>query len=177
MPPEIKQKYAMGRKLGSGACGEVRMVFTKDGTKRFAMKIIMKHNFITSGTINPFNDPQKIRNEVEILKKLKHVSPVGAYDCFVTNLNANRKGSLLVFQSCIIRMEDICDTPTAVYIILELMEGGELFDRIKSRGRLSESCAKLIFYQVILAVHYLHKEGITHRDLKVLVYSVAFDVL
>lgn len=54
-----------------------------------------------------------------------------------------------------------------MYIILELMEGGELLDRVR-KGRLSESCAKLIFYQVILAVHYLHKEGITHRDLKVL---------
>jgi len=65
-------------------------------------------------------------------------------------------------------MEEICDTPTAMFIVLELMEGGELFDRIKSKGKLSESCAKLIFYQVVLAVHYLHKQGITHRDLKVL---------
>jgi len=54
-----------------------------------------------------------------------------------------------------------------MYIILELMEGGELLDRIRNKGRLSESCAKLIFYQVVLAVHYLHKAGITHRDLKV----------
>jgi len=65
-------------------------------------------------------------------------------------------------------MEEICDTPTAMFIVFELMEGGELFDRIKSKGKLSESCAKLIFYQVVLAVHYLHKQGITHRDLKVL---------
>lgn len=62
---------------------------------------------------------------------------------------------------------DIYDTIEAMYIILELMEGGELFDRIKIKGKLSEPCAKIIFYQVILAVRYLHKEGITHRDLKV----------
>jgi len=64
-------------------------------------------------------------------------------------------------------MEDIHDTPEAMYIILELMEGGELFDRIKNRGKLPEPCTKLIFYQVIHAVYYLHKQGITHRDLKV----------
>lgn len=58
------------------------------------------------------------------------------------------------------------DTPGAVYIVLELMEGGELFDRIKNRGKLPEKYAKLIFYQVVLAVHYLHSRGITHRDLK-----------
>lgn len=64
-------------------------------------------------------------------------------------------------------MEEIVDTPRAVYIVLELMEGGELFERIKSRGKLLEKHAKLIFYQVALAVNYLHDSGITHRDLKV----------
>lgn len=64
-------------------------------------------------------------------------------------------------------MEEIVDTPSTVYIVLELMEGGELFERITSRGRLTENHTKLIFYQVVLAVHYLHECGITHRDLKV----------
>lgn len=80
---------------------------------------------------------------------------------------------IFVFQPCIIHLEDIHDTIEAMYIILELMEGGELFDKIRSKGRLSESCAKLIFYQVVLAVHYLHNEGITHRDLKVLCRTLA----
>lgn len=70
-------------------------------------------------------------------------------------------------QPCIIDLKDIHDMADAMYIVLELMEGGELLHRIRSKGRLSEFCAKVIFYQVVLAVHYLHKEGITHRDLKV----------
>lgn len=73
-----------------------------------------------------------------------------------------------MFQPCIIPLKDIFDTPEVMYIILELMEGGELFDRIRSRKKLSESCAKLIFYQVVHAVNYLHRQGITHRDLKVI---------
>ncbi|XP_011876015.1 PREDICTED: ovarian-specific serine/threonine-protein kinase Lok isoform X2 [Vollenhovia emeryi] len=139
LQPELKQNYAIGRKLGAGACGEVRLLFTKDGSKRFALKIIQKNCFdSTDGNI--LNNPANVKNEVDILKKLKH--------------------------PCIIHLEDIHDTPKAMYIILELMEGGELFEKIKKQGRLSESCAKLIFYQVVLAVHYLHKMGITHRDLK-----------
>lgn len=67
-------------------------------------------------------------------------------------------------------MKDIHNTPKTVYIVLELMKGGELFEKIRSRGKLSESFTKLIFYQVTLAVRYLHKQDITHRDLKVSEY-------
>ncbi|OAD53345.1 Ovarian-specific serine/threonine-protein kinase Lok [Eufriesea mexicana] len=125
LPPQLKNKYAVSRKLGSGACGEVKMVFNKVDCKKFAMKTIMKIGGTTNGQKHPLNDPEKIMNEVKILKALKH--------------------------PCIIRMEEIVDTPKAVYIVLELMEGGELFERIKSKGRLSEKYAKLIFYQVVLA--------------------------
>jgi serine/threonine-protein kinase Chk2 len=64
-------------------------------------------------------------------------------------------------------VEHIVDTPDAVYIVLELMEGGELFDRIQHCRQLKESEAKLIFYQIAQAVKYLHDNKITHRDLKV----------
>ncbi|XP_018365875.1 PREDICTED: serine/threonine-protein kinase Chk2-like isoform X2 [Trachymyrmex cornetzi] len=94
----------------------------------------------SAGTGNILNNPANVRNEVEILRKLKH--------------------------PCIIPLKDIFDTNEVMYIILELMEGGELFDRIRSKGKLSEPCAKLIFYQVVHAIYYLHRKGITHRDLK-----------
>ncbi|XP_033232087.1 ovarian-specific serine/threonine-protein kinase Lok isoform X2 [Belonocnema kinseyi] len=139
LPPEIKQKYAVSRKLGSGACGEVKLVFTKVGCKRFAMKIISKKGLTMNNTQGI--DPKKIMNEVEILKKLRH--------------------------PCVIRTDEIFNTIHSVYIVLELMEGGELFDRIRqTQCGLSDKNAKLIFYQVALAVQYLHSEGITHRDLK-----------
>lgn len=139
LPLQLKSRYTVGRKLGAGAYGEVRLLFVKDGSKQFAVKIIQK-NYFSVGNGNIFNNPVNVQNEVEILRKLKHPN--------------------------IIHLEDIHDTPDVMYIILELMKGGELFDRIKNNGRLSEPCAKRIFYQVVLAVHYLHKQGITHRDLK-----------
>lgn len=73
LPLELKQKYAIGRRLGAGACGEVRLLFKKDGSQAFALKIIQKNNFST-GTGNIFNSAANVRNEVEILRKLKHVS-------------------------------------------------------------------------------------------------------
>lgn len=72
LPLQLKQKYSLGRKLGAGACGEVRLLFSKDGSKRFAVKIIQMNN--VSHEQACFNNPSNIRNEVEILKKLRHVS-------------------------------------------------------------------------------------------------------
>ncbi|CAL8071443.1 unnamed protein product [Calicophoron daubneyi] len=69
-------------------------------------------------------------------------------------------------QPCIIGIYDVIDTEDALYMILELVEGGELFDRIVSLGQLSESDAKFLFLQMVIAVKYLHEHGITHRDLK-----------
>ena len=59
------------------------------------------------------------------------------------------------------------ECPERIYLVMELAEGGELFDRIKNNGRLSEPLSKLYCYQLALAIEHLHSRGITHRDLKV----------
>ncbi|KAK5910605.1 hypothetical protein CesoFtcFv8_004427 [Champsocephalus esox] len=53
---------------------------------------------------------------------------------------------------CLIKTEDFYQTEDSYYIVLELMEGGELFQRIKSQQQLSESVTKLYFYQMLRAV-------------------------
>lgn len=64
-------------------------------------------------------------------------------------------------------MEEIWETENEVYIILEYLKGGELTSKLSSSSNLSESSIKFLFYQMVLAVQYLHSKGITHRDLKV----------
>ncbi|KAM4746038.1 serine/threonine-protein kinase Chk2 isoform 1-T2 [Anableps anableps] len=71
-----------------------------------------------------------------------------------------------VDHPCLIRTEDFYQTEDSYYIVLELMEGGELFHRVKSQQQLNEDVAKLYFYQMLCAVQYLHRNGIIHRDLK-----------
>ena len=64
------------------------------------------------------------------------------------------------------------DTLSKVHMVLELVDGGELFDRIITLKKLDEQTSKFIFYQIVEAVKYLHDNNITHRDLKVSFYFI-----
>ena len=66
----------------------------------------------------------------------------------------------------VINLVDVIDTPDYLYIVLELAEGGELFDKIIEKTRFNETEAKLHFYQMASAMEYLHSKKICHRDLK-----------
>ena len=58
------------------------------------------------------------------------------------------------------------ETDTSVFLFLELMSGGELFDKIIEMGSFTESMAADISYKLLGALNYMHKKGIIHRDLK-----------
>jgi serine/threonine protein kinase len=63
---------------------------------------------------------------------------------------------------------DVFESRTEILLVLELVTGGELFDRIVDRGNYSEADAATIVRQLLGAVDYLHEHDIVHRDLKVL---------
>ncbi|RDX69307.1 CBL-interacting serine/threonine-protein kinase 23, partial [Mucuna pruriens] len=64
------------------------------------------------------------------------------------------------------KIHAVMATKTKIYIVLELVTGGELFDRIASNGILSEPEARRYFQQLVTAVNYCHRRGIPHRNLK-----------
>ncbi|XP_023214764.1 testis-specific serine/threonine-protein kinase 1-like [Centruroides sculpturatus] len=66
----------------------------------------------------------------------------------------------------IIEIKRIIDFGTYVYICMEIAEKGDLFDCIKKHNFLSENRARKYFYHLVQAVNYLHKNHISHRDLK-----------
>ncbi|GJN19865.1 hypothetical protein PR202_gb07179 [Eleusine coracana subsp. coracana] len=70
-------------------------------------------------------------------------------------------------HSNLVKFYDACEDALNVYIIMELCEGGELLDRILSRGgRYQEGDAKLIVEQILSVVAFCHLQGVVHRDLK-----------
>ncbi|MBA0747285.1 hypothetical protein Gogos_004211 [Gossypium gossypioides] len=72
----------------------------------------------------------------------------------------------LVRHPYVVRLHEVIASRTKIYIILEFITGGELFDKIVRKGRLSEAEARRFFQQLIDGVEYCHSKGVYHRDLK-----------
>jgi serine/threonine protein kinase len=86
-------------------------------------------------------DLKRLAQEVAILSKLKHAHIMG-------------------FRECI-------ETKTKVVMVCEVLEGGELFDRVVAKGSYSEAEAALVSKQLLQAIEHAHQQDIVHRDLKV----------
>ncbi|KAM7390139.1 hypothetical protein PAMA_008353 [Pampus argenteus] len=66
----------------------------------------------------------------------------------------------------VIQLIEVFQFPQRVYMVLELATGGELLDRVISKGHFTERDATQALRMVLAGVGYLHTLGITHRDLK-----------
>lgn len=92
-----------------------------------------------------------------------------------TKLDKSATGHLLQEVRCmklvqhpnVVRLYEVIDTQTKLYLILELGDGGDMFDYIMNHDRgLSEGQAKVYFAQIVHAISYCHKLHVVHRDLK-----------
>ncbi|XP_075077606.1 CBL-interacting serine/threonine-protein kinase 24 isoform X2 [Nicotiana tabacum] len=72
----------------------------------------------------------------------------------------------IVRHPCIVRLHEVLASRTKIYIIMEFVTGGELFDKIVHQVRLPEKEARRYFQQLIDAVAHCHSKGVYHRDLK-----------
>ena len=78
--------------------------------------------------------------ELEILKKVHHPNVVHLYEAHTTG--------------------------TKVYLVLELASGGDLATRLKEVGTFSEDSTRTVLSMILSALEYLHRHGVTHRDIK-----------
>ncbi|CAA0815786.1 Calcium-dependent protein kinase 13 [Striga hermonthica] len=69
-------------------------------------------------------------------------------------------------NSSIMSFREACEDENAVHLVMELCEGGELFDRIVARGHYTERAVAGVMRTIVEVVQLCHKKGVIHRDLK-----------
>ncbi|CAN1228173.1 CDPK-related kinase 3 [Linum grandiflorum] len=138
-PKNIAAKYELGKEVGRGHFGHTCWAKGKKGDLK-GESVAVK--VISKAKMTTAIAIEDVRREVKILKSLcghKHM----------------------------IKFHDAFEDANNVYIVMELCEGGELLDRILSRGgRYTEDDAKAIVIQILGVVSYCHLQGVVHRDLK-----------
>lgn len=92
-------------------------------------------------------------------QKIKSLDVVGKIRREIQNLKLFR-------HPHIIKLYQVISTPTDIFMIMEYVSGGELFDYIVKNGKLKEYEARRFFQQIISGVDYCHRHMIVHRDLK-----------
>ncbi|XP_022217543.1 calcium/calmodulin-dependent protein kinase type 1 isoform X2 [Drosophila obscura] len=83
---------------------------------------------------------ESLENEIRVLRRLTHPN--------------------------IVQLLETYEDKSKVYLVMELVTGGELFDRIVEKGSYTEKDASHLIRQILEAVDYMHEQGVVHRDLK-----------
>lgn len=86
------------------------------------------------------------------------------------NMEAQLKREIAIMKILkhdhVVELREVLQSSKHIYIVLELVTGGELFDRIVEAERFNEDVARKFFQQLINGIQYCHAQGIAHRDLK-----------
>ncbi|KAJ9123993.1 hypothetical protein QFC22_000785 [Naganishia vaughanmartiniae] len=133
--------WVLGRVVGKGASGRVRLARSRWSRVYAAIKIVPSANISDrqDDTV-VLKERQNLEREVSIMKLLDHPN--------------------------LMKLYDIYELQGHFYIALEYVSQGELFDYINAKGTLGTNEASFFYQQLMNGLHYLHSFGICHRDLK-----------
>ncbi|KAG1660285.1 hypothetical protein FOA52_006752 [Chlamydomonas sp. UWO 241] len=155
----VKDVYLLSKVLGMGGFSCVKLALERETGKEYACKIM---SFPTGALVDPQtakdhnipceNSREDVFKEIDILCGMEHENIVYLKEYFEEN--------------------------NKVFLITELLTGGELLDAVVQRGSYNEAEARCIFRQILLGIQYLHSRNVVHRDLKLenLLLSVEGDI-
>ncbi|XP_062945175.1 ribosomal protein S6 kinase alpha-5 isoform X2 [Cynocephalus volans] len=86
-------------------------------------------------------------------------------------MEANTQKEITALKLCeghpnIVKLHEIFHDQLHTFLVMELLNGGELFERIKKKKHFSETEASYIMRKLVSAVSHMHDVGVVHRDLK-----------
>uniref|UniRef100_A0A0D9XFK9 Calcium-dependent protein kinase n=1 Tax=Leersia perrieri TaxID=77586 RepID=A0A0D9XFK9_9ORYZ len=134
------ERYKLGEELGRGEFGVTRRCADAATGEALACKTIRRKRLRRGG-----GDAEDVRREVEILRRVSAIAAgAGGGD--------------------VVRLREACEDKDGVHLVMELCEGGELFDRIFARGHYTERAAAKLARTIVGVM--CHENGVMHRDLK-----------
>ncbi|KAK2466356.1 hypothetical protein APHAL10511_001998 [Amanita phalloides] len=146
------ENFKLLEKMGDGAFSDVYKAIDVTTGKKVAVKVVRKYELNASQAGEKHLNAQfkkkpraiersNVLKEVQIMRGINHPS--------------------------VVRLYSFSESSEYYFLVLELMEGGELFHQIVKLTYFSEHLARHVILQVAQAIHYLHEErGIVHRDIK-----------
>ncbi|RDW80079.1 hypothetical protein BP6252_04717 [Coleophoma cylindrospora] len=149
--------WKLGKTLGQGATARVRLARHATSGQEAAIKIVQKKSAKISqaGSLADLDKADaKLGDTVDGVRRM----PIG-----IEREVAIMK---LIQHPHIMKLYDIWENRTEIYLVLEYVDSGELFEHITRCGRLDEEEAIKYFRQILSAVGYCHSFNICHRDLK-----------
>ncbi|XP_050453022.1 calcium/calmodulin-dependent protein kinase type 1-like isoform X1 [Cataglyphis hispanica] len=155
--PSVEDKYILTDLLGTGAFSEVRLAESKEKPgQMFAVKIIDKKALK--------GKEDSLENEIKVLRRFSESATPQSGGGSLRSDSSGEKRWLT--HPNIVQLLETFEDKHKVYLVMELVTGGELFDRIVEKGSYTEKDASGLIRQVLEAVDYMHEQGVVHRDLK-----------
>ena len=148
--PGLPAQFELVEKLGDGTFSVVYKAIDHSNGQEVAVKVVRKQDASRdhSATLDPHlrehnraSERDAILKEVQIMRRLNH--------------------------SGIVQLVSFTESDEYCFMVLELLNGGELFEQIVKLTYLSEPLARHVVVQVAHAIRFMHEEcGIVHRDIK-----------
>ncbi|WPK26557.1 hypothetical protein PUMCH_003915 [Australozyma saopauloensis] len=123
--------------IGQGAFATVKKAIERSTGDSYAVKIINRRRAIHAGGKGAMAG---VNRELQILRKLDHPN--------------------------IVRLKSFYEDVENYYLVMELVPGGDLMDFVAANGAIGEDATQVITKQILDGIAYVHKLGISHRDLK-----------
>ncbi|XXG96105.1 Serine/threonine-protein kinase [Hypoxylon texense] len=145
--PTQSGKWILGKTIGAGSMGKVKLARKEDGTEQVACKIIPR------GSTEDSHHSRADKERADQSKEIRTAREAA----IVT----------LLQHPHICGMRDVVRTNYHWYMLFEYVNGGQMLDYIISHGKLKEKQARKFSRQIASALDYCHRNSIVHRDLKI----------